>query len=156
MSVTEARLAAIEARLAAVEARLASTPATTSSIKGGAVASDADLDSEYGDEVIKKDPKKWLEQGGESYVGCKMSECPSEYLRMLASLFDWMADKDEEQGKTFTDRNGKERPVAPINRKKAARARGWALRNEGRARSYAGNTHDGGATGGTADMDIPF
>lgn len=167
MSVIETRLAAVEARLAAIESRLASGAAPSSSGSrsgGGAVASDDDLDSEWGDEVIKKDPKKWVTDGGDSFVGCRMSECPSDYLRMLASLFDWMADKDEQAGKTYTNKHGKEVPVAPINRKKAARARGWAKRNEGKSRAPAASSApvddpfsgNGGGSAGASDDDIPF
>lgn len=149
MSAVEARLAALEARLSAVEARLAGG-ATAGGSSGGGIASDADLDGEYGDPIVKKDPKKWLEQGGESYAGCRMSECPSDYLRMLASLFDWMAGKDEEKGKTYKNKRGEDVPTAPFNRTAAARARGWAKRNEGKSAAPV-------AQSDAADnMEIPF
>lgn len=132
-NVLEARVVALEARMAAAEARLSGGGAASSSSSGGgAVADDYDLDSDFGNPPIKKDPKKWVEQGGDSFVGCRMSECPSDYLRMLASLFDWMASKDEAAGKTYTNKQGKEVPTAPFNRTAAARARGWAKRNEGK------------------------
>ncbi len=130
MSAIEARVVALEARLAAVEARIAGGGAPSAS--GASVATDDDLDSEWGDPLVKKDPKKWIENGGESYAGCRMSQCPSDYLRMLASLFDWMAAKDEEKKKTYTNKQGKEVPTAPFNRTAAARARGWAKRNAGK------------------------
>jgi hypothetical protein len=166
-AVIDARLAALEARLTLVEARLASGDgASSSSDSGGAIASDRELDSDWGDPVVKKDPKRWLDQNGDSYAGCKMSECPSDYLKMLASLFDWMADKDEEQKKTYRDRKGNDVPTAPLNRKSASKARGWAKRNAGKAATPAlpqRGTGGGGDAPSTAqsdfaatDDDIPF
>lgn len=154
MSVVDVRLGAIEARLAALESRASgSAPASSGGSTGGcSVATDADLDSEYGDEVIKKDPKKWADLGRESYVGCRMSECPAEYLRMLASLFDWMAGKDEEQSKTYTNKKGQEVLVGPINRSKARKARGWAMRADQRAASAPVESPSEPAS----DDDIPF
>ncbi len=154
-----ARLTAVEARLAVLESGAArgNPPATA----GGAVADDADLDSDWGDEVIKKDPKRWLDKGGDSYAGCKMSECPAGYLREFASLCDWMARKDEEQGKTYThNKTGKEEPTAPFARKRAARARGWALRAEQRETQAASSPSNGAGRAPQSDRfandEIPF
>lgn len=166
MSIADARLAALEARLAATEARLAALEARLSgssvpsgggssgSVAGGPppIADDSDLDSEWGNPVMKKDPKKWVEQGGESFVGCHMSECPAEYLAMVAGLYDWMASKDEEQNRTYT-KNGKELPTAPFIRKNAARARGWARRNASQAAAPQSTTNGHAAID---DNDIPF
>lgn len=117
---TERRFAKLEARIAILE-------------KGAAVgrpADDADLDSEWGDPVVRKDPSRWK---GQSFAGRHMSECPSDYLLSLAGLFDWMADKDEEKGNTYTHKtSGEQVPTAPFKRKDAARARGWAARNKGK------------------------
>jgi hypothetical protein len=104
---------------------------------GGGVADDRDLDSEYGNFSIKRDPPRW---NGQSYVGYKLSETEPEYLDVLASFKDWQADKDEEQGK----KDAKGRPTAPMNRKDAARARGWA------ARLRAGWASGGQSNGGHA------
>lgn len=111
------RLSAIEARLAALESRPASAGSTS-----GSVAPDADLDSQWGDPVVRKDPKRWLENGGASYVGVPFSQCPPDYLYALASLADWKASKDDEKG---TEEAAK---YAKYARKDAARARGWAAR----------------------------
>lgn len=137
-------LGAIKARLDAVEKRPAAASGGGSggatSAGGGQVASDYDLDSEYGDPTVRKDPKRWVEQGGDSYAGCKMSECPAEYLDAVANLFDWMADRDDEAGrKGETYFNKKKNQDVPkdgaFKRKDAARARGWAKRaREGGAR----------------------
>lgn len=83
---------------------------------GAAIADDADLDSQYGDPVIRRDPKRWT---GESYVGSKFSETTPEYLEEVASFKDWQAGKDAAAGDT---------KKAGYNRKDAARARGWAKR----------------------------
>jgi hypothetical protein len=111
------RLSAIEARLAALESRPASSGSAS-----GAVAPDSDLDSQWGDPVVRKDPKRWLESGGASFVGVPFSQCPPDYLDALASLADWKAGKDDEKG---TEEGAK---YAKYARKDAARARGWAAR----------------------------
>jgi len=89
------------------------------------VASDADLDGKYGDPEVRRDPKSW---GGPSYVGCKFSQCPPEYLDKLAGLFDWQAKQDESKGD----------PRAKWKRLDAGRARGWAKRNNGQGKPAAG------------------
>ena len=86
------------------------------------VASDSDLDSAYGDPIVRaKDPRDWSH---ESQIGKPFSECPPEYLDLVAARLDFFADKAEAEG-TLTA-SGK--PVAPYNRRDAARARGWARR----------------------------
>lgn len=131
---------------------------------GGAVADARELDSQYGDPPVFKDPSKWQ---GPSYEGVPYSKCPSDYLMMLAGLLDWMADKDA--GSDIE----KKRKAAGYKRKDAARARGWARRNEGKQMSApkrperpppedSGLTDDapddtGDSSGGGGDMDdIPF
>lgn len=86
------------------------------------IADDADLDSQYGDPVLKFKPKDWT---GDDYKGCHFSECPPDLLDQVASSLDYFAKKAEEAGETTSA--GK--PVAPYKRKDAARARGWAKRN---------------------------
>lgn len=92
----------------------------------GMIAPDSDLDSKYGDPQVFGDPKFWQ---GPTMVGKRYSECPSDYLQQLAGLLEWKAGKSEEEGKTTS--SGK--PVAPYQRQDAARARGWAERNKGKA-----------------------
>lgn len=150
-----ARLAALEARVAALEGNVAKGS------NGGSkpVADDDELDSERGDVVIKRDPKNWQ---GESFAGCTMSQCPPKYLRMLASLFDWMADKDDEQGKTWKGRDGKEIPASTFKRKDARLARGWAKRNEAKgatpAKSNGSASSDAAAASDSfgTEEEIPF
>jgi len=86
------------------------------------VASDRDLDSQYGDKEIKFDPKDWK---GDSMKGRRMSEAPAEFLELLALAYDYFASKSEATGELTS--GGK--PKAEFDRKAAALARGWAKRN---------------------------
>jgi hypothetical protein len=90
-----------------------------SSTKGPHVADDADLDGQWGDPEVRKDPKRW---DGESQVGKRFSECPAEFLRTLASFFIWQAEKDEKSG------DEQKIKYAGYKRRDAARALGWAKR----------------------------
>jgi len=136
----EERMAVLESRVALLEGCVnsgGSPPVRSNGGPGKEVASDYDLDSEHGDQVVRKDPKRWVEQGGDSYAGCKMSECPAEYLDAVANLFDWMADRDDEAGRKgetyFNKKQNKDVPKdGAFKRKDAARARGWAKRNRDR------------------------
>jgi hypothetical protein len=86
------------------------------------VANDSDLDGQYGDPIIKAaDPRDWT---GDSQKGNRYSQCPAAYLDLLADRLDYFAGKAEAEGKLTSA--GK--PVAPLKRKDAARARGWAKR----------------------------
>jgi hypothetical protein len=143
-----AELRAIRAMLEhASTEKPASRVATTN---GAAVADDSDLDGEWGDPIVKKDPSRWK---GDSYAGSRMSQCPSDYLRAVASLVDWQADQDEKTNHVYTNKEGKQVPTAPFKRRDAARARGWAKRNEGRA--VQAQPFDA-TTGEVGDGDIPF
>lgn len=78
------------------------------------IASDADLDGQHGDPVIKaKDPRDW---SGPSMVGRRFSQCPAEYLDLLADRYDYFASKETDPKK------------ARYNALDAGRARGWARR----------------------------
>lgn len=90
------------------------------------VASDADLDGPYGNPDVRFDPKRWK---GPSYVGCKMSDCPSDYLECTADFADWLAKKRREEG---------DEKKAGYAARDAARARGWARRNDGTGKPVAG------------------
>lgn len=125
MSAAEEKLDRLLLDVAAIKALLTAMTAKAIVAPSGAVADDADLDSQWGDPVIKKDPPRWK---GNSYAGSKMSECPADYLEAVARLFDWMASKDDEQGKTWTNKKGEEVPASSFKKKDAARARGWAQR----------------------------
>lgn len=89
---------------------------------GATIASDSDLDGKYGNPEVKiRDPRDW---SGDSMIGRKFSECPADYLDMIASRLDFFAGKSDEEGKETAA--GK--PVSQYQRLDAARARGWAKR----------------------------
>jgi len=79
------------------------------------VASDRDLDSQYGNEKVRFNPRDWT---GDLYKGRYMSECPSEFLDMLADGHEYFAQKNA----------GNDEKKAGYDRRSAARARGWAKR----------------------------
>lgn len=75
---------------------------------------DALLAGPYGDPEVKaKDPRDW---SGDSMKGRRFSECPPEYLDLLAKRYDYFASTEEDAKK------------AGYNRKDGQRARGWAQR----------------------------
>jgi hypothetical protein len=79
------------------------------------------LDGPHGDPVVHRDPRDWC---GTSQVGKKFSECPPDYLDMLAGMFDWFAKRDRETGR----KDAKGRETWPLKEKDASMARGWAAR----------------------------
>lgn len=85
------------------------------------VADDRDLDSQWGDPIVKVDPRDWSKG---TMKGRKFSECPPEYLDLAAEMYEYFALKAEEKGET-TDAG---KPTAPYKRRDAARCRGWARR----------------------------
>jgi hypothetical protein len=115
------------------------------------IAPDSDLDSQYGNPVIKtKDPRDW---GGDSMMGRKFSECPADYLDLVASRLDYFAEKADAEGKT----TGSGKPVGPYNRKDAARARGWAKRiRSGRVVQRPSQTGAGWAEDRDDETGEPF
>lgn len=114
------RLSAIEARLAALESR-----ASQAAYRGtSAVADDRELDSDKGNPTIRRDPKRWLSNGGASFIGARYSECPADYLDEVAGFCEWAADKNE---RTLAADDPK-RKYIDYDRRDAARARGWAAR----------------------------
>ncbi|MCS6900677.1 MAG: hypothetical protein RMJ98_13955 [Myxococcales bacterium] len=121
------RLERVEQRLSAREAVGASVaPAPgVASAPGGAgdtmIADDADLDSQWGNPEIRKDPPRWT---GPSFVGARYSDTTPEYLESLANFLDWKA-RESDKKKEMTN-NGK--PRSAYLRKDAARARGWRKR----------------------------
>jgi len=109
------------------EARLTGQPVQRTATKGlPAPADDADLDGQYGNPVVRKDPPRWT---GSSFVGATFSDCPADYLKDLAGFLAWCADKSDEKNEMAN--NGK--PRSGYLRKDAARALGWAQRNERKA-----------------------
>ena len=86
---------------------------------GAAPASDADLDSKYGDPEVKaKDPRDWT---GPTMKDRRFSQCPPEYLEMVAERLDYFSS----QLKGETEEEQKKLKYQKLD---AARARGWAKR----------------------------
>jgi hypothetical protein len=87
-------------------------------LQGGARQTErVDLDGPHGNPEVKaKDPRDWT---GEPMKGRKFSECPADYLDLMAERFDFFAGKETDEKK------------AKYNRLDAARARGWAQRIRG-------------------------
>jgi len=92
------------------------------------IATEDDLDGERGNPEISKDPKKWADEGGASYIGRRFSQCPADYLMAMAGLLDWKARTKETEGKATGD--DIKIKYALYDRLDAARARGWAKRNQ--------------------------
>lgn len=115
------------ALLRSIDASLKQLLAVSKVSKPKEIAPDSDLDGQYGDPIVKAaDPRDWT---GPTQKGKRFSECSSEYLELVASRLDYFADQAEKENKLTS--TGK--PVAPFNRREAARARGWAKRvREGR------------------------
>lgn len=78
------------------------------------IATDAELDSEYGDEPVKFKPKAWT---GDFTKGQRMSECSPEFLDQLAAAHDYFATK-----------NAADPTRAGYEVRSARRARGFAAR----------------------------
>ncbi len=114
-----------------IEARQTATPTgAPAATVGGAVATDADLDSKWGDPDVRKDPPRWK---GKSFEGKKYSQTAPEFLDELAGFLDWQAVKNDEKAaamkaagddKGFADQT----KYARYSRTDAGRARGWGAR----------------------------
>lgn len=119
------------------------------------IASDKDLESQWGDPIIKAtDPRDWT---GGNMKGRHFSECPPEYLDLVASRLDYFAKRADENGEVTS--TGK--PKSKYSRLDASRARGWAARmRAGKVRTPNPMTADdvvdaNWATGNEPDADLP-
>lgn len=74
------------------------------------------------DPVVRQDPPRWIDRGGQSFQGKRFSETSSRYLDALASYLDWCADRAAAERQTTT--NGA--PRAPYILDDAKVARAWA------------------------------
>lgn len=155
----------IKKTLGRIEQKLSAGGGTaTGQRSGGAVASDSDLDGNYGDPTIKYMPKEkyWT---GADFTGYKLSETSPDFLDAYAKYLDacaYGARKDGDERK------------AGFKEKDAGRARGWAarLRNgwrpaDANARGPAGGSpsgesavpsdyNDGAYDSGAGFDDVPF
>ena len=112
--------------LARIEGKLDRLLAGGSSQAPG-IASDADLDGQYGNPEVKKDPPRWT---GDSHVGRRYSECSPEYLDEMAGFQTWAAERDEKKAAPMPDGDDKKKAEknAWYARQRAGYARGWAAR----------------------------
>ena len=85
------------------------------------VATDRQLDGQYGNPTIRNEPRDWT---GAPMKTRRFSECPAQYLDLLAEMYDYFATKDAAEDR----RDTKGRPTAPYKQRDAALARGWAKR----------------------------
>lgn len=109
---------------ASLKAMLALTQQRTAAARASApkpIAADRDLDSKWGDPVVKVMPRDWH---GATYKNRKFSECPPGLLDQLAEMLDYFAGKADANN----ERTNSGKPVGDYRRQDAARARGWAKR----------------------------
>lgn len=86
-------------------------------------ASDAELDSRHGDQLVRLDPRDWT---GPSMKNKRMSQCPPDFLEMYAEMKDYFGSKKE------ADPDPEVQKKAGYERRDAVLARGWARRNKAR------------------------
>jgi len=86
-------------------------------------AKPVDISGEYGDKEVRKDPQRWQ---GPSMVGKRWSQCPADYLEMLAGLCDWKANKNDEE--FASTGNADKKKYARYEREDAKRIRAHAQR----------------------------
>lgn len=129
---------ACEKLVSIAERRQQSRPASGN---GPAIASDRDLDGPHGDPEVRFDPRDWT---GASMKGRRFSECPADFLDVLADVLDSFASTETDPKK------------AGYKRKDAARARGWMARiREGKHPAPPAGD-GGGATGQATGGDDPW
>lgn len=117
-------------------------PASRPSYDVPQVASDRDLDSKWGDPFVRaKSPRDWT---GENQLGKPFSECPPEYLEMVADRLDYFCETEEDAKKL------------KYQRLDASRARGWAKRLRGGWTPPETQTATGFPSDAPVDDDIPF
>jgi hypothetical protein len=92
---------------------------------GGDASPDSELDSKFGNEQIKRDPKRWT---GRPHAPCLMSECEPEFLECYAEFKDWTASKNDEKAAGNGPDGASAAKYAGYDRKSARRARGWRRR----------------------------
>lgn len=98
-----------------------SPDATAARGAAGAVASDRDLDGQYGNPEVRTNPKRW---DGPSFRGRRFSECSAEFLDVYAELLEWQGQQSDKKN----ERTNTNKPLGDYRRQDAARARGWAKR----------------------------
>lgn len=116
------------------------------SASGSSVAPDSDLDGQYGDPEVTKDPKRYQ---GPPMAPRRMSEGTPEWLDAVAEFKEWQAGKAEAAHETTA--SGK--PKADYMRRDAARARGWAKRLRSGWRRVVTDCYDDGTGANEAEAE---
>lgn len=104
---------------------------TEAAVSARPAQSAVSLTGPHGDPIIKaKDPRDW---SGDPMTGKHFSECPPEYLDLLAERYDYFASKNDDEAATAKRVN--DAPVVAEMEKKAryakldaSRARAWAAK----------------------------
>jgi len=124
-----------------------STPTAAPTVRDSSPAADSDLDSQYGDEVLKYQlNEKWWTGGG-TFAGKRMSECTSDYLDAVARANDAQAAAKNKSG------DPEEMKIAKFRARTASRAKGWSERIRTGKVTQSDRSGNGAAA---ADDDIPF
>ena len=108
------------------------------------IADTSELDSDFGDPVIKWDPKKWVHP---SRVGSSFSHCTPEELDDIAADRDRYAAYLDQKGEV----DAKGRPKSYFAKKDARLARGWAARMRA-----AGGRVEAKQSPAQPDGDVPW
>jgi hypothetical protein len=94
------------------------------SVGGQAVAaSDSALNGQWGDPTVRRDPKRWA---GDTCVGLKFSECPTDFLECLAEFLEWKVGMNRSDPDAKRHTNGKF--YWEFDWRDAGLARGWVRR----------------------------
>ena len=146
----EAKIDGMWADVEAIKLARSSAPTAPAASKQ-APLNDAFLDAnEWADKTIQKDPPRW---NGGSYVGRRYSQCPPDYLEVLAGYLDWKAanPRKDDAGNVLT--NNKGRPWHEVDAFEAQIVRAWARRNAARGPAMAAPA---AAYEAPADDPLPF
>lgn len=145
------KIATTQERIAVCAEAVNARRSAPGSTGGPGVASDRDLDSQYGDPQVKKQPRGW---NGPNQVGKRYSQTSPEFLDMMADFLDWKAGKNDEDAADETaeaeDRSSAKK-FAKYARADAARARGWAARLRAGWKPKANTNGASGSAGGAID-----
>jgi hypothetical protein len=116
------QIADLTARVTKLENLLGSVArAFGGSSDDAAIATDRMMDHEKGDPLVKLTPRDWK---GVSMKNKHFSECPPDFLDVLAESFDFFAKKNDERG----EKTPQGKPKGDFDRWGAKLARGWAKR----------------------------
>jgi hypothetical protein len=106
--------------------------------KHAPASTDALCNGPYGDPIIKaKSPRDW---NGPDMIGRHFSECPADYLELLAARYDYFASKEEDSKKQ------------KYNLLDAQRCRAWAVRIRGGYVAPAQASNSGFVDDGSGDF----